>query len=153
MSDAPSNPPGPSGGEHPRRELRLKPPEFERANRPADAFGDNAAIDTRQLYREANARSRPTAAPAKADNEVHAILRDNLARANAQGLNEVIPQRRRPSRRKRDYWLMLAGGNLLVVGAVLALHANAVTLIFGLSAVVLFTLGLTWVMWAVMDDY
>ena len=153
MSAAPRNPPEPPEGETPRREFRLKPTEFERANRPADAFGDNAASDTRQIYREANARSPSAAAPAPAENEVQAILRDNVARAQAAGLDEVIPQRRRPSRRKRDYWLMLGVGNLLVVGAVLGLHQNAVTLVFGLSAVVLFTLGLTWVMWAVMDDY
>ena len=150
MSDAPRTPPEP---ENPRREFRLKPPEFERANRPADAFGDNAPVDVQQILREANARRPPPTAPGPAENDVHAMLRDNAARARAQGLNEVIPQRRRPSRRKRDYWLMLVGGNLLVVGAVLGLHSNVVTLIFGLSAVILFTLGLTWVMWAVMDDY
>jgi len=147
MSDTPPDP------ENPRREFQFKPSEFERDNRPAQPDGSNAPIDVRQHFRSASPASAVPGTAVKPENEVHAILRSNVAHAKARGLHEVIPQRRRPSRRRRDYWLMLAGGNLLVVGAVLALHANVVTLIFGLSAVVLFSLGLTWVMWFVMDDY
>jgi len=152
MSDAPPNPPEP---ETPRREFQFKPPEFERANRPVNESQDSAPIDVRQLYRQAG--SPPPApgaiAPSQADNEIHAILRANVARAEAQGLNQVIPQRRRPSRRKRDFWLLFVSGNLLVVASVSGLHRNAVTLVFGLSAIVMFSLGLIWVMWVVMDDY
>ena len=80
------------------------------------------------------------------------MLRENVAREKALGLNEVIP-RRRPSRRKRDYWLLLVGGNLLVLGAVSVMQRNIVTLAFGFSAMVFCSLALTWIMWVVLDDY
>jgi hypothetical protein len=124
-------------------------------NRPVDESSPgNAPIDVHQLYRQANA-APPPLAPARppAENEVHAILRANLAHDQAQGLNEVIPQRRRPSRRKRDFWVLFVGGNSLVVGTVGLLHKNPVTLVFGFSAIIFFSLGLIWVMWMVMDDY
>jgi hypothetical protein len=150
MSDAPPDPQDP---ENPRREFRFKPPEFEPDNRPAELHGSNAPIDVSQHYRLA---SRPAPAPGtavKAENEVHAILRANVARAEAKGLNQVVPGRRRPSRRKRDYWTMLAGGNLLVGGVMLAAHNSIPMLVLGLSGAVLFSVGLTWMMWFVMDDY
>ena len=152
MSDAPSNPPEP---ETPRRVIPSKPPGFERVNRPVDENQGSAPIDVKQLYRQAGspAPAPGAVAPSKADNEVHAILRANVARAKTQGLNSVIPQRRRPSRRQRDFWLLFIGGNLLVVMVVAELHRNVVTLVFGLSAIVFFSLGLIWVMWVVMDDY
>ena len=151
-NDDPIGPPEP---EPPPREFRFKPTKFERANRPADKTPDNAPIDVQQLYRQANATppSPRATPPPPADNDVHAILRANLARAKAQRLNEVVPQRRQPSRRKRDFWTLFIGGNSLVVGAVCLLHKNPVTLVFGLSAIVFFSLGLIWVMWVVMDDY
>jgi hypothetical protein len=150
---------GPPEPEALRREFRFKPTEFEVANRPVDATPANAPIDVNQLYRQANApkppppaRGNPTAPP-PAENEVHAVLRANLARAQAQGENEVIPARRRLSRRKRDYWLLLALGNALVVGIVLAVGINAMTLAFGFTGIVVLSLVLTWIMWMVLDDY
>ena len=152
MSDAPPNPPTP---EPPQRGSPPKPPNFERVNRPVNESQDSAPIDVKQLYRQAG--TPPPApgavAPSKAENEIHAILRANVARAEAQGLNQVIPERRRPSRRKRDFWLLFISGNLLVVASVSGLYRNAVTLVFGLAAIVMFSLGLIWVMWVVMDDY
>lgn len=148
-SDAPHGPPEP---EPPRRDFKFKPTEFETTNRPADDTPGNARIDVKELNRQA-AAPPPANPPAPAENEVHALLRANLARAQAKGENEVIPQPRRPSRRKRDFWLLFIGGNLLFAGAVGALDKNAVTVIFGFSGMVFFSLGLIWVMWVVMDDY
>ncbi len=48
---------------------------------------------------------------------------------------------------------MFIGVNLFVVGTVGVLHKNVVTLLFGFSAMIFFSLGLIWVMWVVMDDY
>ena len=144
-------PQGPPEPEPPRREFHFKPTEFETTNRPADDTPGNAPIDVQQLYRQAGPPA--PSAPVKAENEVHAILRANVAQAEAKGLNEVTPQPRRLSRRKRDFWLLLAGGNLLVIAAVLLTHKNVLTLIFGLSATVFFSLTLIWVMWFVIDDY
>lgn len=148
-------PHGPPEPESPRREFQFKPTEFETTNRPADDTPGNASIDVQQIHRQATPPSSPPVAPAPkpAENEVHAILRANLAQANAKGQNEVIPESRRPSRRKRDYWLLLVGGNLAVAGAVSLMHKNVVTLAFGFSAMVFCSLALTWVMWVVLDDY
>lgn len=145
------DPQGPPEPEPPHREFRFKPSEFESANRPADATPDNAPIDVSQHLRQAGPPS--SSAPVNTENEVHAILRANVARAEAKGLNQVIPQPRRPSRRQRDFWLLLTGVNLLVVGTVAVLHKNVLTMVFGFSAMVFFSLGLVWVMWVVMDDY
>ena len=57
------------------------------------------------------------------------------------------------SRRKRDYWVLLVGGNLLVVGLVALVRFNPISVIYGFSAIVILSLSLTWVMWFVMDDY
>ena len=98
MSVKNEDPLGPPEPESPRREFRFKPTEFEVTNRPADGTPGNAPIDVTQLYRQANASP---VAPSQTENEVHAMLRANLAKDAAKGLNEVIPARRRLSRRRR----------------------------------------------------
>jgi hypothetical protein len=155
MSVKNEEPLGPPEPEPPRREFRFKPTEFEVANRPADDTPGNAPIDVTQLYRQA---TKPpvapgTAAPRPAENEVHAMLRANLAKEEAKGLNTVLPQVRRLSRRKRDFWLILTGGNVLVVGIVLLLGINAMTLAFGFVAMAVLSIILTWIMWFVFDNY
>ncbi len=106
-------------------------------------------IDLRELVRQ-GAASGPVLkgnAPANRPNEVHAILRDNLAQANAAGLNDVKPPAPRKSRRKRDYFVSLLVGNAaLSVG-------TAIMPVFGVAGLIIFNCGLTWVMWFVMDDY
>ena len=155
MSVKNEDPLGPPEPEPPRREFRFKPAAFESANRAVDPTLGDFPIDVKNLNRQAAPSSPPPAAsaPPPAENEIHAILRANLARDQAKGENEVVPQNRRPSRRKRDFWLLLIGGNLLVAGTVGVLQKNVVTVVFGFSAMVFFSLGLIWVMWVVMDDY
>jgi hypothetical protein len=80
------------------------------------------------------------------ENEIHAVLRDNLARANAAGLNEVSPRPRR-SRRRRDYFLTLLIGNTVLVGGAFLMP------VFAIAGMIIFNLGATWIMWFVMDDY
>ena len=87
------------------------------------------------------------------ENEVHEILRANLERANELGLNDVDLTPRPPSRRKTDYWTLLIVGNLGFAGLALLLSRNMVTLVFAGSGMVLFSLGVTWIMWFVMDNY
>ena len=45
----------------------------------------------------------PSGTPTPAPTDVYQVLRDNLARENAAGMNAVKPVRKRPSRRKRDF--------------------------------------------------
>jgi hypothetical protein len=86
--------------------------------------------------------------------EVVQILRDNLARANAAGLNELAPMPPRRSRRRRDYWLLLVSANL-VFGLIAVCSGPSAPLPFvsALSGMALVSGGLTWLMWFVMDDY
>ncbi|MBI5382840.1 MAG: hypothetical protein HZA31_13155 [Opitutae bacterium] len=94
-----------------------------------------------------------TGTPTAPENDVHAILHANQQREKAAGLYEVTPPPPRRSRRKRDFWLCLVLGNLVIVGSVGLTSINAVTVIYGFSGVLLFTSGFSWVMWQVMDDY
>ena len=95
----------------------------------------------------------PTATPTPVPTDVYQVLRDNLARENAAGLNVVRPVPKRPSRRKRDFWLVLIGGNLAIMASVGFTSINVMTVIYGFAGVILLSSGLTWVMWFVMDDY
>jgi len=63
---------------------------------------------------------------------------------------EIVPA---TSRRKRDYWIVLAFGNSLIVGLIAMLPKNPAVLIYGLSGLVIFSVGITWIMWAIVDDY
>lgn len=85
-------------------------------------------------------------------NDVYAVLQQNRAIEKKAGLNEV-QIREIKYRRKRDYWLTLIGGNIFIVGAVYIIGFNVFTLVYGLAGVVMFSLGLTWIMWQIMSKY
>ena len=90
----------PDDPEPPRKTYGFKAREFERVNSPG-----GPPIDVRQLVRDAVGPDPGTTSPrqpAKPENEVHTMLQENLARANAAGLNEVVPVRRRS---RRDAYL------------------------------------------------
>jgi hypothetical protein len=153
----------------PRKIYGFKPREFERANDaphappppvpsadPGIATDTSGRIDVRDLARLAAAKSAPLAQKNRAApaNEVHAMLNENLARANAAGLNQVALPPKRLSRRKRDYWLIMLAGNggLLTVFA-LFIGFNLYSTMFALFGLTFFSCGVTWIMWHVMDDY
>ena len=146
----------------PRKHYQLKPREFQRVNdHPGHTAPDSdpavrpERIDVRDHLDTANATTPPVRATraVNAETEVHALLRDNLDRANAAGLNDLTPQLRRRSRRKRDYWLLLFTVNAFFAFAAFGPYANPMTQFYGFAGFIMFTLGLTWVMWFVMDDY
>ena len=99
--------------------------------------------------------TQPASTAAAAENQVHEILRENLARANDAGLNELSEKKKRPSRRKRDYWILMIAGNSLLAflfaGAVAS--KNAFLMAFSAGGIGLISAGATWIMWHVMDDY
>ena len=97
--------------------------------------------------------NEPTATPTPAPTDVYQVLQDNLARENAAGLNVVKPVPKRPSRRKRDFWLVLIGGNLAIMASVGFTSINVVSVVYGFAGVILLSSGLIWIMWFVMDDY
>jgi len=79
------------------------------------------------------------------------ILRQNQkARSpTEQPVNLAPPQ----SRRRRDYWTILIAGNAAIATMVAVMHKNVAVLVFGLSGAVVFSIGVTWVIWVVMDDH
>lgn len=125
MSDAP---------EPPRRAFVLKPREFARLNRPPEELA---------------------AEPTPLANDIFAMQRDLRAREQASGRDVLAPAPARPSRRRRDYWLLVALLNGLGGAAAAAGWAggNFVVLVYALAGMLLGTIGLTWVLWVVMDEY
>lgn len=134
-----------------KREFRFKPTEFERANPAIAPANDPGAIRVDDMFRQA-ATPRPAAAKPAARNEVHAMLEANLARANEEGANDVVPTKRRGSRRKRDYWLLVLAA-VAIFAMVAATSHNVFVFRLGLGVLAAVILALTWIMWFVMDDY
>ena len=113
----------------PRKIYTTKPREFERVNAPpGSTAGKTAAHD------------------------IHAILQQNRAQEKKAGLNEVELRPVR-SRRKREYWQLLLLGSAVFGLAGWAGRNNVFVLVSAGSGLVIFGIGLTWVMWIVMNDY
>lgn len=169
-------------GDPPRKFYDLKPREFERVNPPRPpAAGEPEAparaprpvapetgpIDVKAMFREAqlgrrlrSVEERERAAAAN-PNEVHDILRDNHARADAAGLNEVSLAPKRASRRRRDYLVMMTIGSaflglMAVFSGFSALAGNkgaAIAFVSSSAGLVMFNIALYWVMFHIMEDY
>ena len=153
----------------PRKVYGFKPRTFETANEPrpnapAPALptrdpgivpASERPIDVRDLARQATGQGRALegVAPVNRANEVHAMLQDNLARANAAGLNDLAPKPKRLSRRKRDYWLLMAIGNLALAVLAVVGHSNLFMLVGSIAGMGLVSAAITWIMWHVMEDY
>jgi hypothetical protein len=112
----------------PPKKYGLKPKEFERVN------------------------AEPGTQAPSADHDVYAILQANRAREQEHGLGEVEVKAVK-SRRRRDYWLLLFFGNIVIVGTAAVVGLNIMTMVYAFSGLILFSCGLTWIMWFVMDDY
>ena len=137
----------------PRKNYGFKEREFKRDNRPASA--SQPPISTQDLAKLSGpvVRSGPVAAgtPKATDpNDVYAVLQQNRTAEHDSGGDEVVI-RQIKSRRTRDYWLLLVGGNLVLAGV--GLFLGGIALIFALGGVVIYSCGLTWVMWQVMGKY
>lgn len=181
----------------PRKFYALKAREFERVNAPVasppaganpDAPSGNqspdaappAPLDVRELARIAagHAPLLSANAPANRPNDVHALLAGNHACAEAAGLNAVAPQARHRSKRRRDYWIFLLGGNAVLVCIYsapiflgfqvqclaakmpfeffnLLLWAIAQPALYAIPSlgIIFYSAALTWVMFHVMEDY
>lgn len=157
----------PDDPDPPRKFYGLKPKEFTRVNAPTGASSksgptnpiaspDSSAgpIDVKDLARAAAAGFTPRAAkPAEATNDIHALLRENQHHANTAGLNNVALPPKRRSRRTRDYWLVMVPVNAFFAWWAFGPYANAVTFIYGIGGIGLFSASFTWVMWFVVEDY
>jgi hypothetical protein len=160
----------PDESDPPRKFYGLKPKEFERVNAPPRdpqpeqdlrpdpgiARTEKERIDVRDIARIA-AHGTPlldgSNAPANRENEVHGVLRENLAHANAAGLNDVAPLPKRRSRRTRDYLLVAVPVNGFFAFCAFGPLSNPVSLVCGIAGMGLFTASFTWVMFFIMEDY
>lgn len=152
----------------PRVFYQLKPKEFERVNSVPEspssmplAGSENppapppAKIDIHDLYAQA-ATPVPLLTHGErrgTPNEVHALLQDNLARANTAGLNDLAPKPRRRSRRLRDYLILVVPLDAFFGFAAFGPYHNVGTMAFGVAGLIVATLGIGWVMFVVMDRY
>ena len=118
----------PDRAEPPPRKYKLKPREFARVNAPPGTDVPSAAHD------------------------VYAILRANRTREQDHRLGEVEIKTVK-SRRRRDYWRLLLGTNLFLALIAWFGRENLFVLVSAAAGVVISSIGLTWVMWFVMDDY
>lgn len=92
-------------------------------------------------------------APEKStEHDIVAMLQQNRGVEQRHGKDQIEIKQAK-SRRKRDYWMILVGGNLLILGLVAIARFNPISLLFGLSGVIVLSLSITWLMWFVMDDY
>jgi hypothetical protein len=135
------------------RQFLFKAREFENVNQ-----GPGPRVDLRDVIAAANRppaapAAGPASVPATAPNEVFDILRQNRARERDAGLDELAPLPPRPNRRRRDFLILLIGGNLLFLTGFLTVPRNVVTVLFAFSGAVFYTASLVWVMYGVMSRY
>lgn len=115
-----------ASSENEKPKFVLKPKSFEQVNEPA---------------------SQDATAPPS----VHEILAQN--REEEAKHEKPLVLNKKPTRKKKDYLISLLLGNGLICLTVAILPLHVVTLVYGFSGIVLFTVGLSWVMWVVMSDY
>lgn len=84
---------------------------------------------------------------------VEDLLRGNLARAQAASGELMTPAPKRSRRRRFDYAFMVVFGNLFAVLAFVLLPGNPMVLVPLLGFVVIYNIGLAWVLFGVMDRY
>jgi hypothetical protein len=152
----------------PRVYYQLKPREFERVNAPAvspapadpsaavvPGLDPSAKIEVRDLLAQAAVPGPVLTQGEKVGvaNEIHGILKENLNHANAAGFYELAPKPKRRSRRTRDYFLVIVPLNAFFAFAAFGPYANAVSFVYGIAGMIFSTVGITWVMFFVMDDY
>ena len=83
---------------------------------------------------------------------VEDFLKDNLAvRETVAPLK--LNLERKISKRKRDYLFLLVAGNLAILVVMYFLPRDPLLRMLGYSTLALYSLALSWIMWAVMGDY
>lgn len=143
----------PDESDPPRKHYGFKDREFQRDN-PLGAEGAPPTVEELAKLAGPVTRTTPAKSGAKAGdpNDVFTALQRNRIHEQRTGADDIEIERVR-SRRQRDFWLVLVGGNTVIVGAVFATNVNVVTVIFGLAGVIIFSLSLAWIMFQVMDRY
>jgi len=81
------------------------------------------------------------------------LLRRNLARERLHQKMDVDLPARTQSGRGRDYWMGLLIGNFVLGGLYMFLPQNVVTFLFIAGGMAFYSVGFTWLMFSVADDY
>lgn len=81
------------------------------------------------------------------------VLRHNVARDRSLRKSEFDYSARARSSRGRDYWMGLLLGNFVLGGLYLFLPQNVVTFLFIVGGMAVYSVGFTWLMFSVSDDY
>jgi hypothetical protein len=83
---------------------------------------------------------------------VHDILLENRIAEDLSGWGRLKSWTKRKSRRDRDFIVGVGGMDLAII-IMMRVMPGETTLVFGLSAITLFTTMAAWIMYMVMDDY
>jgi hypothetical protein len=93
----------------------------------------------------------PASAPAPTPTSVHQLLdQNNRIAAQFEKPLEFRPQ---SNQRRRDYFILMLVGNGLIGLGLFLLPKNTLITAFGVSAMAVFSLTITWVIYGVMDRY
>lgn len=84
--------------------------------------------------------------------DVTTMLEEVRQMEREAGLDNLKPDRFKVSRRTKDFWIMLIVGNALLLGGGIAMQ-SLTSLVFAIGGMGLFTFGLLWSMYGVMDRY
>jgi uncharacterized integral membrane protein len=137
----------------PPKTYGFKEREFKRDNATGPAAAPPTAKELAMMAGPVVKSPKGATGP-KADdpNDVYAAMQKNRAVEKKHGLDQM-EIREVKSRRKKDYWIMMIGGNIAIVATVLFAGPNVVSVLFGFAGVILFSVSATWIMWQVMDRY
>lgn len=120
---------------------------------PPGQENDPAQIN-RKRYRTGTAEFENV--NAKAGNlpkiDVYNLLDEIRQTEIESGLDLPRASRFRISKRSMDFWFMVIVGNTVILGAGIAMQ-NTTSIVFGIAGSGLYTFGLLWSMYGVMDRY
>ena len=114
----------------------------------------DAGRTDRQRFEMAEAKFEKVAdqAPPTGKIDVLDILDDIRQQEIASGLDYNFNTRFKISKRSIDFWIMIILGNVVIIGGGIAMQ-NTGSIVFGFAGSGLYTFGLLWSMYGVMDRY
>ena len=143
----------PDEPEPPRKHYGFKEREFKRDN----ALGGEPTPSVQDLAKLAgshhNPKGRTGAAKADDPNDVYHVLSRNRAAEQKHNLDAIEIRKKKRSQKWRDYWVGMIGVNGVIVGLVVLLGPNIVSVMFGVAGIVIFSLSYTWLMWQIISRY
>lgn len=84
--------------------------------------------------------------------EVLEMLDDIRQKEIESGRDLPPPSRFKISRRSIDFWIVIIGGNVAILGAGITMQSTT-SIMFAIGGSAIFTVGLLWIVFGVMDKY